>query len=187
MLDLFLTIKSKVGEQMGRQVNFICTKNDIATIIEFIHTHDASFYKDCYAKKEFFRVDNVSAQENLECYWIFLNQYYQQIGGEYILENCFFEAEVIQFTKEAYIDEMFYCRIWACFGFWTKINGVDSYVYKPKDFEKFYSSLARFIKKKALVEKSKSFWFMQDAYQICKERNLVLPNPASSELQLELP
>lgn len=171
---------------MGRQVNFICTKKDIATIVEFIHTHDASFYKDCYAKKEFFRVDNLSAQENQGCYWICLNQYYQQTGGENILSK-YFHAEVIQFTKEAYIDEIFYCRIWADLGFWTKINGVDSYVYKSKDFEKFYNSLARFIKKKALVEKLKIYWFMQDAYQICKERNLVLPAPTSPKVQLELP
>ena len=170
---------------MGRQVNFICSKEDIATIVEFIHTHDASLYEVCHVRKEYLRVDNLLAQKNQE-YWICLNQYYQQMGGENIRSN-YFHAEVIQFIKEAYIDEIFYCRIWAEFGFWTKINGADSYVYKSKDFEKFYSSLARFIKKKALVEKSKLFWFMHDAYQICKQRNLISPIPTSPKLQLELP
>ena len=170
---------------MGRQVNFICSKEDIATIVEFIHIHDASFYEVCRDQREYLRVDSPLNQKS-QISWIFFNQYYQQMMKNNIQLDHWY-AEAIQFAKKEDINEIFYCRIWAEFGFWTKINGADSYVYKSKDFEKFYSSLARFIKKKALVEKSKLFWFMHDAYQICKQRNLILPIPTSPKLQLELP
>jgi hypothetical protein len=174
---------------MGRQVNFICSEKDIIKIFDFVNNHNASFYSIFYLKRIINTLENVSGliepQQNQE-YSICLNEYYNKLLEKDVLFDLT-KAEAIQFSKDEYINGLFYCRIWAEFGFWKNDNDANSYTYKSEDFEEFYNALARFIKKGSLVEKSKIFWFTSDAYCICKEKNFKLYCPTARRVQLELP
>lgn len=171
---------------MGRQVNFICSSDDILKIFNFVHENNASFYQELYKEKKILHVPNLDNFPSPSGYWICFDEYFSKfISGNASVD--IWNGEIVKFSNREYINGLFYCRIWADFGFWKDLKDPGSYTYKSKEFEKLYTVLARFIKKGATLDKRKSFWFMPDAYRICQESNVTLPNPTSPKLQLELP